>query len=43
MLTQIRQRTSRPVSMLVGGFHLLDASGELISRTLANFETQGVR
>lgn len=43
MLAQIGQRTGRPVSMLIGGFHLLDASGEAISRTLANFEQQGVR
>ncbi len=43
MLAQIRQQTGRPVSMLIGGFHLLDANGEAISRTLANFEQQGVR
>ena len=43
MLTQIKQQTGRPVLMLVGGFHLLDSSGDAISRTLANFDDQGVR
>jgi 7,8-dihydropterin-6-yl-methyl-4-(beta-D-ribofuranosyl)aminobenzene 5'-phosphate synthase len=43
MLTQIKQQTGRPVSMLIGGFHLLDANSDAISRTLANFEQQGVR
>ena len=43
MLAQIKQQTGRPVSMLIGGFHLLDANSDAISRTLANFEQQGVR
>ena len=43
MLTQIKQRTGRPVLMLIGGFHLLDSSGEAISRAIAKFEEQGVR
>jgi len=43
MLAEIRQWTGRPVLMLVGGFHLLNSSGEAIDRTLANFKAQGVR
>ena len=43
MLAQIKQRTGRPVLMLIGGFHLLDSSGEAINRTIAKFEEQGVR
>ena len=43
MLAQIKQQTGRPVLMLIGGFHLLDYSGEAINRTIANFEEQGVR
>jgi len=43
MLTQIKQQTGRPVLMLIGGFHLLDSSGDAISQTLASFNEQGVR
>jgi 7,8-dihydropterin-6-yl-methyl-4-(beta-D-ribofuranosyl)aminobenzene 5'-phosphate synthase len=43
MLAQIRERTGRPILMLVGGFHLLNSGPEAVSRTLAEFKTLGVR
>lgn len=43
MLAQIRERTGRPVLMLVGGFHMSLAGPEAISRTLADFKALGVR
>jgi 7,8-dihydropterin-6-yl-methyl-4-(beta-D-ribofuranosyl)aminobenzene 5'-phosphate synthase len=43
MLAQIRERTGRPILMLVGGFHMLSAGPEAISRTLDEFKALGVR
>lgn len=43
MVTQIRERTGRPVLALLGGFHLLNASNEKITQTVANFKAQGIR
>jgi len=43
MLAQIRERTGRPILMLVGGFHMLNAGPEAISRTLDEFKALGVR
>lgn len=43
MLAQIRERTGRPILMLVGGFHMSLAGPEAISRTLAEFKALGVR
>lgn len=43
MLAQIRERTGRPILMVVGGFHMLNASPDAISHSLAEFKALGVR
>ncbi len=43
MLKQIRERTGRPILMVVGGFHMLDFDADQIKRTLDEFKALGVR
>lgn len=43
MLKQIRERTGRPILMVVGGFHMLEFSADQIKRTLDEFKVLGVR
>jgi 7,8-dihydropterin-6-yl-methyl-4-(beta-D-ribofuranosyl)aminobenzene 5'-phosphate synthase len=43
MLKQIRERTGRPILMVLGGFHMLDFSADQIKRTLDEFKAVGVR
>jgi len=43
MVQQIRQRTGRPVLMILGGWHLLQSTAPQISSTLAAFKAEGVR
>lgn len=43
MLKQVRDRTGRPILMIVGGFHMLDFSADQIKHTLDEFKALGVR
>jgi 7,8-dihydropterin-6-yl-methyl-4-(beta-D-ribofuranosyl)aminobenzene 5'-phosphate synthase len=43
MLVQIRERTGRPILMVVGGFHMMNAGPAAIGGTLAAFKALGVR
>lgn len=43
MLRQLREKTGRPILMVVGGFHMLDFGAEQISRTYEEFKAIGVR
>lgn len=43
MLKQIRERTGRPILMVVGGFHMLDFGPDQIKRTLDEFKAIGVK
>ncbi len=42
MLKQIRERTKRPILMVVGGFHMLDFGADQISRTFDEFKAVDV-
>lgn len=43
MLTQIREQSSRPVLMVIGGFHMLNSGPDQIKSTLDQFKAVGVR
>lgn len=42
MIRRIRQTTRRPITMVLGGFHLLQTPAEEVRRIIADFKSMGV-